>query len=173
MIGGPGPEFSYPDGPTGAGDYASRGGGTLVPRTTADLMSYGRPRDGISDYHFTKALNFRLTTNGGRGAAVGAEPPMSARPSRLALMTGVHAPPVLPDSVHEDPIAGRNFTAWNHFLLGSNRNEVADGDGYSSLVCVLPVRPRWEWSLANITLSGPGGGPQQRAGKRFKGRLPR
>ena len=173
MIGGPGPAISYPDGPTGAGDYDFRGGGTLVLPATPDLMSFGRPRDGISDYHFTKALNFRLAENGGTGAAVGAETPMSARPSYLALMIGLDPPAVLPDSVREDPVAGRNVTAWKRFALGSNRNEAADGDGYSSFACVLPVRPRWERSLANITLSGPGGGRQQRASKRFEGRLPR
>ena len=33
----------------------------------------------------------------------------------------------------------------------------ADGDGSSSFVFVLPVRPEWEGSLASVTLSGPGG----------------
>ena len=35
--------------------------------------------------------------------------------------------------------------------------EVADGDGRSSFVFALPVRPGWAEELAGITLSGPGG----------------
>ena len=35
--------------------------------------------------------------------------------------------------------------------------DVADGDGSSSFVFVLPIQPGWEGSLASITLSGPGG----------------
>ncbi len=69
---GPDPAFPYLDGATGAWGYDFRDGGNLVPPTMSDLMSYCRPRDGISDYHFTKALNFRLDDEGDAGAALAA-----------------------------------------------------------------------------------------------------
>ena len=69
----------------------------------------------------------------------------------------IDAPPALPRSVGEHRLAGRTGGGTVLFSLAFEMPEVADGDGSSSFVFVLPVRPGWEGSLASVTLSGPGG----------------
>ena len=43
------------------------------------------------------------------------------------------------------------------FVFGTGCPWVADGDGSSSFVFVLPVQSGWAEALASITLTGPGG----------------
>ena len=69
----------------------------------------------------------------------------------------IDAPPALPPSVGDFRLTGRTGGGTVLFSLAFDMPEVADGDGSSSFVFVLPVRPGWEGSLASVTLSGPGG----------------
>ena len=160
------PGFPHRDGSTGAWGYDFRGGGGLLSPLTPDLMSYCGAPDGVSDYHFTNALRFRLSD--AHGAGLSDRPP----PTRALLVWGgvdsegtpylepafvVDAPPALPSSPGEHRITGRTVGGGEVFSLGFAMPEVADGDGSSSFAFVLPVQPEWQGRLASITLSGPGG----------------
>ena len=163
--GGPDPAFPYMDGATGAWGYDFRDGGRLVGPEEKDLMGYCGP-DGISDYHFTKALNFRLDDEGDAGAALVAEAATSLLLWGGVDSTGtpyiepsfvVDAPPALPASAGEYRLTGRTEGGAELFSLSFAMPEEPDGDGSSSFAFVLPVQPRWQGSLGSITLSGPGG----------------
>ena len=60
--------FPDPDGSIGAWGYDFEDGGRLVSPSTPDLMSYCDPA-WVSDYHFTKALRYRLADEGYDAAA--------------------------------------------------------------------------------------------------------
>ena len=163
--GGPDPACPYLDGATGAWGYDFRDGGNLVGPEEKDLMSYCRPY-GISDYHFTKALNFRLDHEGDAGAALVAEAATSLLLWGGVDSTGtpyiepsfvVDAPPALPASSGEYAITGRTASGGELFSLSFTMPETADGDGSSSFAFALPARPGWAGTLASITLTGPGG----------------
>ena len=131
-----------------------------------DLMSYCRPRDGISGYHFSKALRYRLSDEDPPDAAV-----FAASAASLLLWGGadsvgtpylepafvIDAPPALPDSAGEHRIAGRDASGEELFSLRFAMPDVADSDGSSFFAFALPIRSGWEGELASITLSGPGG----------------
>ena len=157
------PRYPYPDGTIGAWGFDFRDGGQLVPPSTPDLMSYCGPPDGSSDYHFTKALRFRLEDEGGAAAAPAA--------TRSLLVWGgmdadsvpflepafvVDAPPALPDSDGDYELTGWAADGRELFSLSFAMPEVADGEGEGSFVFALPARPGWE-ALASLVLSAPGG----------------
>ena len=158
------PSYPYPVGSVGAWGYDFNRA-RLVPPGWRDLMSYCSPR-WISDYSFTNALRFRLTTEEDDRASNAA-----AQTRGLLLWGGtdangipflepafvVDAPAALPDSSGAHVITGRTATGAELFSLAFTMPEVADGDGSSSFAFVLPTRPGWEGNLASITLSGPGG----------------
>ncbi|WP_419937577.1 M66 family metalloprotease [Candidatus Palauibacter sp.] len=159
------PSFPYSDGTVGVWGYDFRDGGGLVRPSIPDLMSYCGPPDGVSDYHFSNALRYRLFDEGPLAAAV------AARTRSLLLWGGidadgvpfmepafvVDAPAALPDSAGVYEIAGRSAAGAQLFSLSFTMPETADGDGSSGFVFALPVRPAWSASLASITLTGPGG----------------
>ena len=164
--GGPDPSFPETDGSIGAWGYDLREGGQLVPPSRPDLMSYCGPY-WISDYHFTNALRYRLHTAAGGGLSS-----LVSAPVRSLLLWGgvdaggapflepafvVEAPASLPRSTGEYEIIGRTGDGDVLFSLPFQMPEVADGDGRSSFVFVLPVQPEWADQLTSITLSGPGG----------------
>ena len=163
-----GPDSSYPysDGSVGVWGYDFRRGGRLVSPSTPDLMSYCGPPDGVSDYHFTNALRYRLHDEGSPAAAV------AAAPVRSLLVWGgigadtvpylepvfvIDAPPALPDSAGEYRISGRTASGAQLFSFSFTMPVTADGDGSSSFAFALPVQNAWVNALATITLSGPGG----------------
>ena len=157
------PDLAYPtpDGSTGAWGYDFRNG-ALVPPSWYDVMGYCEhdPEEWISDYHFSKALHFRL--NDDHRASV------NARRSGSLLVWGgadadgelylnpafvVDAPPVLPDAAGEHRITGRTASGDELFSLDFSLTETAAGGG--SFVFALPADPAWARALASITLSGP------------------
>ncbi len=162
---GPDPLFPDPHGRIGAWGYDIRRG-RLVPPTRRDHMSYCHPT-WTSDYHFTKALRYRLVDEG-----VAAEAHATASVESLLLWGGVDstdapflnpafvvdAPPALPDSAGDYTVTGRDAIGREIFSLSFSMPETTDGDGSSGFAFALPVRPGWGGSLATITLSGPGGG---------------
>ena len=156
--------YPYPDGSIGSWGYDFRDGGSLVPPSTPDLMSYCDPQ-WIGDYFFSKALGWRLANDGRPPSAT------AVAPTKSLLVWGgvdagtvpylepafvVDAPPALPDSVGEYRVAGHAADGATLFSHSFAMPETADGDGSSSFAFVLPVRPGWE-ALASITLTGPGG----------------
>ena len=162
------PLFPYPDGSIGAWGYDFRRGGTLIYPDSPDLMSYCFPKR-IGEYHFAKALHFRLSD----AYSVGLPgPPAALASAKSLLLWGgidgdsvlylepafvVEAPAVLPDSAGEHRITGQNASGGELFSFSFTMPEIADGDGSSSFAFVLPVQPGWAGNLASITLSGPGG----------------
>ena len=166
--GGPGSvdqDFPNSGGLIGVWAYDSREEASLVPPATADLMSYCHPR-WISDYHFTKALRFRMEHE----AAASTKSFLS--PAKSLLVWGgvgadgtpflepvfvIDAPPLVPQAGGAYQLIGRTDGGAELFSLNFGMPEIADGDGRSSFAFVLPVRRGWAGSLASITLSGPGG----------------
>ena len=69
----------------------------------------------------------------------------------------IDAPPALPRSIGDYVVSGRTGGGTVLFSLDFEMPEVADGDGSSSFVFVLPVESGWEGTLASVTLTGPGG----------------
>ena len=170
--GNPDPAFPYSDGSIGVWGYDSRER-QLVPPDVGDLMGPRTPNYAdrglrsprwISDYHFTKALHFRLFDDH--------QASLTAQQAESLLLWGgadadgelylnpafvVDAPAFLPDSAGGHRITGYTAGGAELFSLSFTMPETADGDGRSSFAFVLPVRPGWEGTLASITLSGPGG----------------
>lgn len=160
----PDPLYPYPAGAIGTWGYDPRGE-TLVPPQVADLLSYCAPR-WISEYHFSRALRYRLVDEGELGGSAARAPRKS-----LLLWGGtdddgvpflepafvVEAPPTLPRTDGDHRLTGNTATGEELFSLRFRMPTVADGGGPSSFVFALPVEPEWGGKLAGITLSGPGG----------------
>ncbi len=162
----PDPSFPHPRGMSGAWGYDLQTGRLVVP-DTPDLMSYCGPPNGISGYHFTKALRYRLVDE---GASV---PTLSAAPARSLLLWGgedvggnpflnpafvVDAPPALPDSGGDYTLTGRDARGGELFSLSfAMPAMLSEEEVGSSFAFVLPVRPGWADALAAVTLSGPDG----------------
>ena len=158
--------FPYRDGSIGVWGYDFHEGGRLVEPRRPDLMSYCGP-GWISDYHFTRALQFRQSSDRRASSATGI-----VELTRSLLLWGgidaeghpvlnpafvVDARPALPGAIGDHRITGRDADGQELFSLRFTMSEVADGDGQSSFAFVLPVRAAWADALASITLSGPGG----------------
>ena len=160
---------SYPHdgGSIGVWGYDFRGGGRVIPPDTGDLMSYCRPR-WISDYHFARALHFRLADEGVPPAARAP----GVRPVRSLLLWGgadadsvpflepafvVDAPEALPAPGDAYELVGRTDGGGALFSLSFDMPEIADGEGRAAFAFALPVEPPWARELGSITLSGPGG----------------
>ncbi len=138
--------------------------GGMVPPSIPDVMSYCRNPEWISEYHFTKALEYRIRDEGPATAA------MAAAPVRSLLLWGgvdstgtpslepafvVDAPPSLPERGGEWSIKGRDADGTVLFALPFAMPPVADaGEGAGGFAFALPVRPGWE-ALAGLTLTGP------------------
>ena len=69
----------------------------------------------------------------------------------------IDAPPSLPDATGDYRVAGRADDGTVLFSLDFEMPVIADGDGSSSFLFMLPVQPGWEGRLASVTLTGPGG----------------
>ncbi|MYA64298.1 MAG: hypothetical protein F4139_15190 [Gemmatimonadetes bacterium] len=162
-----GPDSSFPDadGSIGAWGYDARGSGRLVAPTLPDIMSYCEP-GWIGEFHFTNALRFRLSE------ADSAALPMVSPSGRALLLWGgidaggvpflepafvVDAPAALPRAGGDFRLAGMTDGGAELFSFSFAMPEVADGDGSSSFVYVLPWLDEWEETPAAITLTGPGG----------------
>ena len=168
---GPDPTFPWQNGAIGAWGYDPRDGGSLVPPDWADLMTYCPP-EWVSDYYFTNALRYRRADEGAppsRVPAAGRSLLVSGRVSaegapRLDPAFVVDAAPVLPDADGPYALTGRRADGGELFALGFALPQVADGDGRSGFTFVLPVEVAWEMELASLSLSGPGGTTEMRAG---------
>ncbi|MYD93784.1 MAG: hypothetical protein F4Y02_08840 [Chloroflexi bacterium] len=69
----------------------------------------------------------------------------------------VDAPPAMPHSAGDHRVMGRTAEGEELFSVSFAMPEVADRNGGSSFVIVMPVRPEWAGALDSITLTGPGG----------------
>ena len=156
------PTFPYQGGSIGFWGYDFRSRELKAPDDT-DLMGYCRDY-WVSEYHFSKALRFRLVDEGGAGAAMAA--------ARSLLLWGgigshgvpfmepafvVDTRPVLPQSTGAYTIVGSTEGGAELFALSFDMPHVADGDGSSFFAFAVPVQAGWSGALASLTLFGPGG----------------
>ena len=155
------PAYPYLDGSIGAWGY-DLGSGTLMPPDTPELMGYCGS-EWISDYHFRRAMGYRLTGESASAAAVAemslllwgganADGELFLEPAFV-----VEAPPALPRAGGEYRVFGSDARGDEIFSLGFDMDKIADGDADASFAFAVPVRPHWADALARITLSGPGG----------------
>ncbi len=166
--GGPGGVDSYY--PYGYGNIGAWGFDweteKLVAPSQPDLMSYCSP-NWISDYHFSNALQYRLSAEGAaqRFAA-------SSQARTLLVWGGVDAdgvpyldPAFVVGATPAVPPPGNTYTLTAHTVDGEiafsytfDMPEVVDDEeGRSSFVFTIPAEDGWATDLASITLSGPGG----------------
>ena len=177
-------DYPYPDGSIGGAEGVVRGfvfrempdywgdpdvrglryATVLVDPGDPDLMSYCRPA-WISDYHFKKALDYRLQSEGPE-ARVARDPVRSLLLWGGADSTGtpylepvfvVDAPPSLPGAGGPWTLEGRDASGSVLFSLPFAMPMIADAsEGAGGFAYTLPVGLGWE-ALASVTLSGPGG----------------
>ncbi|MYA64595.1 MAG: hypothetical protein F4139_09040 [Gemmatimonadetes bacterium] len=139
--------------------------GFLDPLRTWDIMARTLSSAWSSPYHFTKALEYRLSSEG-ESAWAAREPVRSLLLWGDADSTGtphlepvfvVDAPPLLPDARGPWTIEGRDAGGAVLFSLPFDLPEIADaGEGAGGFTFVIPAGPGFE-ALASVTLSGPGG----------------
>ncbi len=157
------PAFPSDDGNIGAWgfDFLSN---ALVHPATPDLMSYCDPV-WISDYHFGKMIEYRLTKE--EELLLAAGPPLS---KSLLLWGGlkeeiglylepafaVNAPPSLPREGGPYRLEGHGASGNALFELNFAMGDIADGEG-GVFVFAIPVQQGWSGLLARITLTGPEG----------------
>jgi hypothetical protein len=157
------PSFPYGGGSTGVWGYDFRGGSGLgwlmSPNLHKDLMGYCTPR-WVSDYHFKKALNFRLEEEGSG---------MAPAPQRVLLLWGsagggelllepifaLDAPPVLPTEDGPYRLDGYDADGTQRFSMSFAPTEVAMGGGHFAFA--VPVEAGWAEELGAVTLTGPEG----------------
>ena len=172
--------YPYPDGDIGVWGFAHRElprgekepilAQRLVSPTTDDIMDWidRGATSWISDYHFNKALEYRLQKEGGTATQMAA---FRAPVQSLLLWGGtgpgtgaylepafvVDAPLSLPEQSGPWTLEGRDAGGAVLFSLSFAMPEIADADGAAgSFAYTLPVQSGWE-HLASITLTGPGG----------------
>lgn len=134
----------------------------LVPPRTPDVMSYCTPA-WIGDYHFTKALRYRLEeetestlTPETRTLLLWGGDSDSAGP-RLEPAFVVDAAPVLPESAGGYTLTGRDAGGRELFSLPFAMPEIADAEeAAGGFAYTLPIRSGWE-ALASVTLTAPDG----------------
>ena len=159
------PNYPYQNGTIGAWGYGLLEE-SLVSPDTPDLMSYCGPR-WISDYHFSKALRYRVSQAQTMSLAAAFAP--SAR--SLLLWGGVNdvgelvlepafavdARPVLPQLDGPYRLTGEGRDGGTLFRLSFGMAEIAHREAGGAFAFILPARRDWSRRLARITLSGPEG----------------
>jgi hypothetical protein len=159
--------FPYEDGSIGVWGYdpfAADGAGDVVdPAEYKDLMGYCNPR-WVSDYHFRKAMEFRLATEAQAGPARA-----PAREQRTLLLWGgtgqgglvlepafvAEAPVSLPQGAGPYRVEGFDEAGASLFSYDFDLDEVEFGGGH--FVFAVPYEAAWEERLARIELTGPEG----------------
>lgn len=161
--------FPYANARTGVWGYDPRGGGSLVPPSRADFMSYCDPT-WVSDYYFTNALRFRLAdTTEVRTSADARTLLVSGGASadgalHLDATFLVETSPVVPLAGGPYRLTGQRANGSELFSLSFDMQQVMDGDGRSGFTFALPVEAGWEVELASLVLVGPDGSVEMREG---------
>ncbi len=162
---GPDPNYPYPDGIIGVWGY-DQDYDVLVNPNTQDLMSYCSSPHWISDYNFTKAMNYRLQQE----QATSLEAAFAPSVKSLLLWGGINGygelvlePAFAVDAPASPPLldgpyrlTGLDTGGGALFSFSFGMAGIADGEG-ASFAFILPVQAIWASSLQSITLSGPEG----------------
>ena len=158
------PDYPYADGSIGVHGYDPRAD-TLVDPSTPDLMSYCRPR-WISDYHFNKALEYRLEAEVTSSARTAADLPNGSRlllwgsvdaEGRLRLdpAFSLDAPAKLPSGPGPYRVEGFAPDGTSAFAIDFAMDEASEGGG--GFHYLIPFEEERLASLERIVLSGPEG----------------
>ncbi len=160
------PDYPYEESRIGAWGY-NFNSDELVPPTWLDFMGYCNP-NWTSDYHFTKALHYRLAheapsahpadhapTTSGRALIVWGgldeEGAPTLRPSFL-----IDARPTLPKAGGPWSLTGTDAAGRELFFVSFTMPETAHADDRAGFSFAVPVT--WgERELARMMLRGPGG----------------
>ena len=160
------PRYPYSDGNIGTWghDFGSGGdlGRLLHPEGHYDLMSYCEPA-GISDFHFTSALDYRDAISASAMARPAASPREtlllwgSIRDGELRLEPVFEwtAPVKLPESPGPYRLVGTDAAGRILFQLSFSPDETGDGD--MGFLFAIESEADWAATLATVTLAGPEG----------------
>ena len=157
--------YPYLDGSIGSWGYDFISG-KLIDPSTPDIMSYCLDSPWISDFHFRRAITYRVASEGRRVAAVS-----SSRSRSLLLWGGldefgdlalepafvVDASPSIPPAGGPYRLRGEDANGNVLFTMSFAINKIADSDGGDSFAFTMPVHSGWSSELARIELSGPEG----------------
>ena len=158
----PDPNYPYPSGEIGVWGYDFRSN-RLVPPNTADLMGYCDPA-WISDYHFAKALDHRLSAeeettssaaNDGSTVLLLWGSVSSEGELRLDPAFVLDAAARLPTSRGPYRLEGIAANGAPEFALDFALDKTGEGGG--GFVFTIPFEDEWLASLERIVLSGPEG----------------
>ncbi len=156
--------YPYSGGIIGVWGYANLGGSGLAtvqdPEQYKDLMGYCSPR-WISDYHFSKALAFRVEDEALLGPGGAPEPVLllwggvDRGVLQLEPAFALDAPPLLPAEPGPYRLEGLTEAGRTLFSLGFGLTEVSQGGGDFSFA--VPMDPDDLGALDAVTLTGPEG----------------
>ncbi|MCY3700640.1 MAG: hypothetical protein OXH46_13565 [Gemmatimonadetes bacterium] len=174
-------DYPWPDGRIGVWGYDFGDGGgdgtdpghLFNPEGYRDLMSYCYPQ-WISDYSFTRMLEFRLARDGSAGisAFAHAADRRSGSGDMLLLWGGVDdgqlrlepafaypTAPRLPSSGGPYRLTGQDAAGRSLFSLSFTPTSIAHGIGEENraFAFAIPLDPAWAKTLDRLTLSGPSG----------------
>ncbi len=161
--GGPDPNYPYDGGSSGQWGYDVQRGVLISPKQYKDLMGYCSP-DWVSDYHFVRAMDFRLDEEGdflGRTAV--------AEPSQVLMLWGgvsegqlemdpaflLDAPVSLPNQAGPYRLRGLGPGGEERFALSFSLTPLEFGGG--SFHFAVPYDPRADGPLDRVVLVGPEG----------------
>ena len=158
------PDFPYSDGSIGVLGYDPRSG-TMVDPSTPDLMSYCRPQ-WISDYNFTKALEYRIREEGQPRAPAARDEPGGSRLLLRGHVTAegslhldpafaLDAPAQLPSGPGPYRIEGFAGDGSRAFALDFDMETVSEGGG--GFLFLVPLAEDRIAPLERIVLTGPEG----------------
>ena len=159
--GGPDPDFPYTDGGSGMWGWDFERDRLMDPESVKDLMSYCNPI-WVSDYHFNKAMEFRLSTEGA------ARPPVPEPETTLMLWGSasdrqvllepaflIEAPPTPPAAGGPYSLEGFGPAGERRFSFDFTPTPVEFGGAHFHFN--LPYDPLRDGTLERIVLTGPAG----------------
>jgi len=164
--GGPDPNYPYGGGGIGVWGYDFFRNTLKNPRDLTDVMTYC-DQIWISDYHFGRATDHRLVSDGGYTFE---PPPAASDPTgEMLVVRGfvengeltmepafvVTGPPALPESGGPYRVEGIGVDGRTEFSLPFRPTPVSKGGG--GFVFLVPYQPEWAQTLDRMVLTGPEG----------------
>ena len=161
------PNFPYSGAGIGVWGYDLFRNRLKSPRDFVDVMSYCNPV-WISDYFYTRALNFRLSSDA--GVTFDAESTVADPVGEMLVVRGLivngelilepsyvlNGPPVLPESDGPYRVEGIGENGQTEFSLSFSPYAREHGGG-GGFVFLVPYKPEWAETLERMVLTGPEG----------------
>ena len=157
-------KYPHSGGRIGAWGYDFRDGTLVDPDLFTDLMTYCRTNDWISDYSFTKAVEYRTETQAtmasrAAGRVLVVRGGVEGGQLRIEPAFVLDAPATLPDMAGPYRLVGSDSQGGELFAVRFEMQEVADpeAEGDAGFTFAIPVQAEWAEALEAITLTGPEG----------------